>query len=49
MWAAVDDRLLSRFRSSVKQRVSEVEADVRAGRVTPTAAAEQLMAADPSA
>jgi LAO/AO transport system kinase len=48
MWSAIDDRLLSRFRSSVKQRVGEVEAAVRAGRITPTAAAEQLMAADPS-
>ena len=42
MWSAIDDRLLSRFRAAVKGRVGEVELAVRAGRITPTAAAEQL-------
>ena len=45
MWAAIDDRLLTRFRSSVRGRVAEVETEVRAGRLTPTAAAERLLAA----
>ena len=44
MWSAIDDRLLSRFRAAVKDRVTDVELAVRAGRVTPTAAAEQLLA-----
>ena len=44
MWAAIDDRLLSRFRTAAKDRVGEVEADVRAGHITPTAAAERLLA-----
>ena len=48
MWASIDDRLLSRFRTAAKDRVGEVEADVRAGRITPTAAAERLLAADRS-
>src|SRR5215211_5621531 len=43
MWSAIDERLLTRFRASVKDRVVEVEAAVRAGRITPTAAAEQLL------
>ena len=46
MWSAIDDRLLARFRATVKDRVAPVEADVRGGRITPTAAAEQLLAAD---
>jgi LAO/AO transport system kinase len=49
MWSAIDDRLLSRFRAAVRDRVADVETAVRAGRVTPTAAAEQLLASDPLA
>ena len=43
MWAAIDDRLLARFRARVKDRVADVEAQVRAGEITPTAAAERLL------
>src|SRR5262249_2903118 len=43
MWSAIDDRLLARFRASVKDHVADVEAQVRAGEITPTAAAEQLL------
>jgi len=46
MWSAIDDRLLARFRAAVKERVAAVEADVRGGRITPTAAAERLLAAE---
>ena len=43
MWAAIDDRLLTRFRDRVKGRVGDVEAQVRAGAITPTKAAESLL------
>ncbi len=48
MWATIDDRLLSRFRATVKDRVAEVEARVRAGEITATAAAESLLDAAPT-
>jgi len=43
MWSTIDERLRARFRESVKDRVAEVEAAVRAGRLTPAAAADQLL------
>jgi len=49
MWSAIDERLLSRFRASVKDRMAAIEGDVRAGRITPTAAAELLLAEDRTA
>ena len=47
MWSAIDDRLLSRFRTSPSRTASpRSRLAVRAGRITPTAAAEQLLASD---
>ena len=43
MWAAVDDRLLTRFRSGVADIAPTLEADVAAGRITPSAAARTLL------
>ena len=47
MWSMVDDRVVERFRSTpdVMAIVDELEADLRAGRVTATVAAERLLAA----
>jgi LAO/AO transport system kinase len=49
MWATIDERLLSRFRASprVRDRLAEVEAAVRRGELTPTAAAHALLEAAP--
>lgn len=44
MWSAIDDRLLGRFRESVRDRVTEIEDRVRRGELTPTAAADTLLA-----
>jgi LAO/AO transport system kinase len=44
MWSTIDDRLLSRFRARVRDRASELEQQVRAGTITPTKAAEELLA-----
>jgi LAO/AO transport system kinase len=44
MWAAIDDRLLTRFRARVKDRVAAIEEQVRTGAITPTSAAEALLA-----
>jgi LAO/AO transport system kinase len=46
MWATIDDRLLSSFRASpaVRQRTAAIEAAVRAGTITATAAANELLA-----
>ncbi|MET0145274.1 MAG: methylmalonyl Co-A mutase-associated GTPase MeaB [Ilumatobacteraceae bacterium] len=44
MWATIDDRLLTRFRAANRTRARELEQDVRDGRITPTAAAETLLA-----
>jgi LAO/AO transport system kinase len=45
MWATIDEQLLSRFRASpaVRERVEAVEAAVREGHQTPTAAALELL------
>jgi len=45
MWATIDDQLLSRFRASdaVRKRAVRIEAAVRAGTMSPTAAAEELL------
>jgi LAO/AO transport system kinase len=43
MWSTIDDRLLARFRAHVKARVAKLEEQVRAGEITPTAAAERLL------
>jgi LAO/AO transport system kinase len=45
MWATVDDRLRSSFRSdsAVRSLTPELEAAVREGRLTPTLAAERLL------
>ena len=45
MWAAIDDQLLARFRSSptVRERVAHIEAAVRNGEITATAAARELL------
>ena len=47
MWREVDDSLLSSFRShtAVAARIGELEARVEAGTLSPTAAAEALLAA----
>lgn len=47
MWREVDETLLSSFRahSAVKNRILELEAQVEAGSITPTAAAQALLAA----
>jgi LAO/AO transport system kinase len=46
MWAAIDDRLLARFRATpaVRRHVATVEAALRAGTMTATAAADELLA-----
>jgi len=44
MWSTIDDRLLARFRAATKARAAELEAAVRAGTITPTKAAETLLA-----
>lgn len=45
MWATIDDRLLTRFRSApaVRARLAAVEAAVRRGELTPNAAAHALL------
>jgi LAO/AO transport system kinase len=45
MWAMIDEQLLRRFREApgVRARIGDVESSVRAGTVTPAAAAEQLL------
>ena len=45
MWATIDDQLLARFRASpaVRERVAEIEAAVRNGELTATAAARTLL------
>jgi LAO/AO transport system kinase len=47
LWAEVQERLLDAFRrdARVAKRLAGVEADVRAGRVSPTSAARELLAA----
>jgi LAO/AO transport system kinase len=47
MWREVDDSLLASFRAHppVKTRISELEAQVEAGTLTPAAAAQALLAA----
>ena len=47
MWREVDETVLASFRGhpAVKARISELEAQVEAGTVTPTAAARALLAA----
>jgi len=47
MWREVDENLLASFRAhpSVKARISELEAQVEAGTLTPAAAAQALLAA----
>ncbi len=44
MWATIDDRLLARFRAAHRDRAAELERQVRDGLITPTAAAEALLA-----
>ena len=44
MWATIDDRLLTRFRASRQARAAELEEHVRRGEITPTAAADHLLA-----
>ena len=46
MWREVDESLLASFRANaaVKTRISELEAQVEAGTLTPTAAAQALLA-----
>ncbi len=46
MWATIDDRLLARFRANptVRARLAAVQAAVRAGEITPAAAAHELLA-----
>lgn len=46
MWATIDDHLLARFRVAVRGRTADVEAAVRAGVLTPTGAARQLLGDD---
>ena len=43
MWATIDDRLLTRFRARVKDRVAAIEEQVRNATITPTKAAEDLL------
>jgi len=43
MWATIDDRLLTRFRARVKDRVAAIEEQVRNATITPTTAAEDLL------
>jgi LAO/AO transport system kinase len=45
MWATIDDRLLSRFRASeaVRAQAGAIEDAVRAGAMSPTAAAHELL------
>ncbi len=45
MWSMVDDRLLRALRSSVASLAPRLEADVRAGRMTATSAADRLLEA----
>ena len=47
MWTEVRERLLDTFRhdEGVAKRLADVEGDVRAGRVSPTTAAHELLAA----
>jgi LAO/AO transport system kinase len=47
MWAEVRERLIEAFRHDgrVAKRLADVEADVRGGRVSPTSAAHELLAA----
>jgi LAO/AO transport system kinase len=44
MWAMLEERLFSRLRTdpAIRARVKETEADVAAGRMTPTLAADAL-------
>ncbi len=46
MWTLISERLEHRFRHhpEVAQRLAEVEAEVRAGRMTPTTGADELLA-----
>jgi LAO/AO transport system kinase len=44
MWATIDDRLLSRFRARHQARATELEDMVRRGELTPSAAADRLLA-----
>jgi LAO/AO transport system kinase len=46
MWATIDDRLLHSFRATpaVRQRTAALEAAVREGTMTPSAAADELLA-----
>lgn len=48
MWATVDDRLINRFRSrpDVRQQAQDLEEQLRAGEITPTAAARSLLQGD---
>ncbi len=43
MWSTIDDRLTARFRTSVGDRATTLEQQIRRGEITPTAAAEQLL------
>jgi LAO/AO transport system kinase len=47
MWAEMRERLVESLRRDerVAKRLTEVEGDVRAGRVSPTTAAHELLAA----
>jgi LAO/AO transport system kinase len=47
LWHEIDDSLLERFRAApaVARRLAEIEAEVAAGRQTPTAAARALLSA----
>ena len=47
MWREIDENVLAAFRAhpAVKARIAELEAQVEAGTVTPTAAAQALLAA----
>ena len=50
MWATIDDHLLSRFRAvpAVRRRSAEMEAAVRDGTMTATAAARQTARRSPT-
>ena len=45
MWATIDDRLLTRFRSTpaVRDRAGALEVQLREGTITATAAANELL------
>jgi LAO/AO transport system kinase len=45
MWATVEDRLLSQFRArdAVRATAKALEAELRAGTITPTLAARRLL------